>query len=219
MILQPLIDWCVANSGSIALGVGGPIAGMIFRHISPRLAGFMKRNLDAFLGWVQHADDDFEVKTGVKIPEFLHNIWDKGWGATIGAVEQAAGDPEFVYQAFRIAKGQSDLRQKRFLDLLEAHIKTPDFAGIVVSNLPSELKEVWNEMKDTEAVKAIVAKSAATSTPVTPAAAQVIVKNLAPAARVLAAENPIETNPMSAADIQAKIDKSRAELAKLVEKK
>jgi hypothetical protein len=205
--MTQITDWLINNLAPIALSLGGVLGGMILRHISPRIAGWMRGTLDRLLAWLQGLDEVVESKTGWQLPGWVHETWDDLAAATVGAVQQLAGDPVIIVQAFKILRGKPDLRRERLIALLEEHISQPDFAGILKANLPDELKELWNEAMETVATKTISAK-----TGVKLEIAKCVVKQLAPAAEVEALKAPVESKPMRSAEIQNEIEKLREKI-------
>jgi hypothetical protein len=170
------------------ISIGGVVAMLIAKAVFPGLSGSIARALKGFLGWITTWDDRYAWT-----PD-LHRAWDQGWGAIVGVIEQAT-TPEMLTAFLRILRGKPELVQERIEKQLRDHVSMPDFEKLVVSALPEDVREVWNEAKEAEAVKAIQSNAALAGEPIVPEKAAAIVRCLAPAARTLAAENPIPVPP------------------------
>ena len=198
--MQSTIDFLTAHIPLVS--IGGCLGALILKILAPRLSGSIARALKATLLWVTTFDDRYQWT-----PE-LHKAWDQGWGAIVGVAEQAT-TPEMLAVFFRILRGKHSLVQERIRNQLAEHVSLPDFEKLVVENLPDEVKEVWNEAKHDEAVKAIIANSKIAGEPLNVEKAGAIVRSLAPAARLLAAENPIpKPAPITGPDILKALGRS-----------
>jgi hypothetical protein len=191
--MQPVLDFLITHISLIS--IGGCFGALIFKALAPRLSGSITRALKAALLWITTFDDKYQWT-----PQ-LHKAWDQCWGAIVGIGEQAV-TPEMLAAFFRILRGKPSLMQERIRNQLAEHVSLPDFERLVIDLLPKDVKEVWNEAKHEEAVKAIVANAEIAGDPVSPAFAGAVVRSLAPAARLLAAENPIpKPAPITGPDI------------------
>ena len=210
--MQSTIDFLTAHIPLVS--IGGCLGALILKILAPRLSGSIARALKATLLWVTTFDDRYQWT-----PE-LHKAWDQGWGAIVGVAEQAT-TPEMLAVFFRILRGKRSLVQERIRNQLAEHVSLPDFEWLVIENLPKEVKEVWNEAKHDEAVEGIIANSKIAGEPLSVEKAGAIVRSLAPAARLLAAENPIpKPAPITASEVlralgrteeaQAMVEKLRA---------
>ena len=207
--MQSIIDFLVAHIPLVS--IGGCLGALILKILAPRLSGSIARALKATLLWVTTFDDRYQWT-----PE-LHKAWDQGWGAIVGVAEQAT-TPEMLAVFFRILRGKRSLVQERIRNQLAEHVSLPDFERLVIENLPKEVKEVWNEAKHDEAVEGIIANSKIAGEPLSVEKAGAIVRSLAPAARLLAAESPIpKPAPITGPDILKALGRSN-EAQAMVEK-
>jgi len=186
-------------------GIAGWIA---LRILAPRAAAWISTRLQKAATWLLALDDK------LPLPDWGHKLWHNLVPAAVGVVEQLT-TPEMLRQFLRILSGNADLRDERLAELWK-HVNKPDFGGIVVSELPPDLKEIWNEAKENEATKAVVAKAKILLPPsAQPSEAEVrfAVQDAAPAARTLAVEHPVSAPIARPAEIQAMVEALRKKVA------
>jgi len=197
-----------AVSGLVAylptISLSGLAGWILLRIVAPQAARWISSRLQRAAAWLLALDDKLPVSA------WGHRLWDGLVLAGVGVMEQLA-TPEMVRQFLRILNGDPSKREER-LDELWDHVTKPDFAGIVASELPPDLKEAWNEMKKEEVTKSVEAKAAL----MLPASEQptkqeivAAIKVAAPAARTLAAEHPVASTPARPAEIQAMVEALR----------
>jgi hypothetical protein len=190
------------------ISLSGLAGWILLRIVAPQAARWISSRLQKAAAWLLALDDKLPV------PVWGHRLWDGLVLAGVGVMEQLA-TPEMVRQFVRILSGDPSKREERIRSLWE-HITKPDFAGIVASELPDDLKQIWNEMKENEVTKSVGAKASL----MLPASAQpteseirAAIKVAAPAARTLAAEHPVVSTPARPAEIQAMVEALRRKVA------
>ena len=131
--------------GTVVMGVGG---GYILGYVSRHLAGWWKRTSPAIAPEVAHILDMLEKKFDIDIPDGLEMFFVNTIAAGVRGADKFVSDPAFIRNVIR-AVASKDTNK---LQALEEYLLSVDWKSNVVAQLPPEIKEIVNVLKEDKVV-------------------------------------------------------------------